>query len=84
MVHFFIGFVSKQGNGSVHALHRHPFYEIIITLKGRETVTVGDKQVSMREGSILIISPGVLHGGCFDGKYEEIYIQIDSLPRESI
>lgn len=31
MVHFFIGFVSKQGNGSVRALHRHPFYEIIIT-----------------------------------------------------
>ena len=80
MTQFFIGAVSKPDARFVSEKHSHPFYEIILTLKGKRTVTVGKKQAPMHDGSILIIPPGVLHNGSSDGRYEEIYIQFDSFP----
>lgn len=80
MPRFFIGTVSKPNSRYVSEKHSHPFYEIILTLQGIRTVMVGEKQVPMHDGSILIIPPGALHNGCSDEKYEEIYIQFDSFP----
>ena len=80
MSRFFIGFVSNPNFHFIAKPHSHPFYEIILTLKGTRTVTVGARTELMHEGNVLIIPPDVLHSGCSEGNYEEIYIQFDSFP----
>jgi len=80
MTRFFIGAWSKPDSHPLTAPHIHPFYEIILTLKGDGEVAVEERNFHMHPGSVLVIPPNALHGGLSVGGYEEIYMQIDSFP----
>ena len=75
-----MGVVSNSDFHPITEPHSHPFYEIILTVRGNGNVAVGDTELLMKDGSILVIPPNVIHGGCSNGGYEEIYIQDDSFP----
>ena len=81
MSRFFIGAWSKPDSHPLAAPHIHPFYEIILTLKGEGEVAVDEQKFYMRPGCFLVIPPHALHGGLSEeGGYEEIFIQVDSIP----
>jgi len=80
MSRFFIGVWSKPNFHPLATPHSHPFYEIILTLRGEGEVVVDEQTFYMRPGSVLIIPPHSLHGGLSEGGYEEFFLQVDSIP----
>ncbi|MBE6554363.1 MAG: helix-turn-helix domain-containing protein [Ruminococcaceae bacterium] len=80
MSRFFIGVWSRPNSHPLSAPHSHPFYEIILTIRGDGDVAVDEQTFHMRPGRVLIIPPNSIHGGLSEGGYEEIFVQVDSFP----
>jgi len=53
----FIDLEPGEGPG----LHRHPYEEIFIVLKGQVKFTVGSGTVEASAGKVLLVQPGVPH-----------------------
>jgi mannose-6-phosphate isomerase-like protein (cupin superfamily) len=43
-------------------LHRHPYAEVFIVESGRATFQIGDKNVVVGEGHVVVSPPGESHG----------------------
>jgi mannose-6-phosphate isomerase-like protein (cupin superfamily) len=60
-----IGFtflIVDAGPGEGPALHRHPYAEVLIVLKGQGRATVGDDVVEVGAGDVVVIPANVPHG----------------------
>ena len=54
-------FVSHNRPGTGPGLHRHPYEETFIVQEGEVLFTVGDEEVEVREGEIVVVPPGAPH-----------------------
>ena len=54
-------FISTHAPGEGPALHRHPYEETFILLKGTATFTVGEQQLTPDPGHVLIVPPNTPH-----------------------
>lgn len=54
--------------------HKHKNYEIVIYIKGNTPLCVGDEEIFVSAGQIVIIPPGTIHYSKFGNKAERIYI----------
>ena len=50
---------AKPGQGP--PLHTHPYVEVAFTLEGCATITVGDKTLEVKAGSIVVIPANTRH-----------------------
>ena len=55
-------FVTRTPPGSGATLHRHPYEETFIVREGKASFTVGDENVEVEAGQILIVPGGTAHG----------------------
>jgi mannose-6-phosphate isomerase-like protein (cupin superfamily) len=53
----FVDAAPGQGPG----LHRHPYEEVFIVQEGRGTFVLGDEEIEVGEGEIVVAPPGVPH-----------------------
>lgn len=51
---------SRPGEGP--ALHRHPYDELWLVQEGEVTFTAGDRSLTARAGSVVIVAAGEFHG----------------------
>lgn len=58
-------------------MHKHPYWEIVLFLKGTGTHTIGNKSYRFAPKMIIIQPPNIEHGTIADDKYEDMYIAID-------
>ena len=47
----FSAYIVKAGPGQGPSLHKHPYVEVVFTLEGRATITVGDEQREVKPGA---------------------------------
>lgn len=58
------------------AMHKHPYWEIVVFLKGTGIHTIGYKSFRFRPNMIILQPPEIEHGTVADDKYEDMYIAI--------
>ena len=51
--------IAKPGQGP--PLHTHPYVEVVFTLEGRATITLGDEQREVIAGGIVVIPANTPH-----------------------
>ena len=56
-------------------LHRHPYEEVFIVQEGVATFTVGDEQIEVQGGQVVVVPAGVAHK--FVNSGEERLRQVD-------
>jgi len=56
-------------------LHRHPYEEVFIVQEGIATFTVGDEQIEVQGGQVVVVPAGVAHK--FVNSGEERLRQVD-------
>lgn len=57
------------------AAHRHNAWEIIYTLSGTVSESVGDRTFSVRAGDITVVPPGVVHSRRAEDGFLDLYVQ---------
>jgi mannose-6-phosphate isomerase-like protein (cupin superfamily) len=62
-------------------LHRHPYAEVFIVESGEATFQLGERQVLVREGHIVVGPPGVPHGFVNSGTGELRLVAIHAASR---
>lgn len=67
--------------GSGPSLHRHPYEEIIITQEGEATFRLGDEQLVVRAGEVVVVPAGVAHAFTNTGAGALRQIDIHASPR---
>ena len=60
--------------------HSHPFYEIIIDVEGDGYYLIEDEVVDFKEGTVVIIPPGVSHTKVSDKGFRDVYVGTFELP----
>lgn len=55
--------------------HRHEVWEIIYTLSGTVTETVGSETFSVRAGDVTVVPPRVTHSRRAEGTFTDMYVQ---------
>lgn len=59
-----IGFtflIVDAGPGEGPALHRHPYAEVLVVLEGRARATLGEDEVDVGVGDIVVVPANVAH-----------------------
>ena len=54
--------IVDAGPGEGPALHTHPYAEVLIILEGQARATVGDEEIDVTGGDIVVIPPNTPHG----------------------
>lgn len=54
-------YLVKANPGQGPPLRKHPYVEIVFTIEGGATITVGDKQREAKAGSIVVIPANTPH-----------------------
>jgi mannose-6-phosphate isomerase-like protein (cupin superfamily) len=62
-------------------VHRHPYAEVFIVESGEATFTLGDHQVEVPAGNVVVGPPGVAHGFKNSGSDELRVTAIHGAPR---
>ncbi len=63
------------------AMHKHPYWEIVIFLEGSGIHTVGEKTYNFSKNTIICQPPNVGHGTVANDKYRDMYIVVkDFIP----
>ena len=73
-------FVNHHAPGEGPDLHRHPYEEIFILLKGSATFRLGESTVDAREGQIVIVPPNTAHGFKNSGEERVLFVSIHPAP----
>ena len=60
--------------------HYHPFYEIIIDVEGDGYYLIEDEVVDFKEGTVVIIPPGVQHTKVSDKGFRDVFVGTLELP----
>ena len=58
-------FVTTYERGNKVGLHTHPYPELFVVMDGTGRFTVGDEQIDVEAGHVLIVPPETQHG--FEG-----------------
>jgi quercetin dioxygenase-like cupin family protein len=70
---------AKPGQGP--PLHTHPYVEVVLTLEGCATITVGDEQREVKAGGIVVIPANTPHRFVNSGDTTLRQIDIHASPR---
>jgi quercetin dioxygenase-like cupin family protein len=62
-------FVTAYPPGRGPDLHYHPYHEVFVVQSGEARFTVGDEEVVVGEGNIVVVPPKTVHGfkATYDG-----------------
>jgi quercetin dioxygenase-like cupin family protein len=55
-------FITEYPPGRGPDLHFHPYSEVFIVHEGEARFTVGDEQVVVGEGNVVVVPPETVHG----------------------
>ena len=55
-------FVTAYPNGHGPDLHLHPYPEVFVVQDGTATFTVGDEEIAVEKGHIVVVPPETPHG----------------------
>jgi quercetin dioxygenase-like cupin family protein len=58
-------FITQYGRGQAVGLHTHPYPEVFVVLDGTGRFTVGDEQLTVTGGHVLVVPAEAAHG--FEG-----------------
>lgn len=66
-------------NRRVHrsVVHSHPYYEHIYMIRGKATYHINGSCYELHPGELMLIPPGIVHAGVYDG-YDRLIMQIDA------
>jgi quercetin dioxygenase-like cupin family protein len=70
---------AKPGRGP--PLHTHPYVEVVFTLEGRATITVGDETREVKAGGVVVIPANTPHRFVNSGDGTLRQIDIHASPR---
>jgi quercetin dioxygenase-like cupin family protein len=70
---------AKPGQGP--PLHKHPYVEVVFTIEGRATITVGDETREVKAGGIVVIPANTPHRFVNAGETTLRQIDIHASPR---
>jgi quercetin dioxygenase-like cupin family protein len=73
-------FVSHHAPGEGPVLHRHPYEEIFILLKGTATFRRGNDEIDAHEGQIVIVPPNTPHAFTNTGDERLLFVSIHPAP----
>jgi len=73
-------FVNTHAPGEGPSLHRHPYEEIFILLKGGATFRRGDDTLEAQAGEIVIVPAGTPHGFVNSGDERLLFVSIHPAP----
>jgi quercetin dioxygenase-like cupin family protein len=62
-------FITRYPNGRGPDLHFHPYAELFVVTDGTATFTVGDEEVVVSEGNVVVVPPETVHG--FKNRHDE-------------
>lgn len=62
-------FVTRYARGEGPSLHRHPYAEVFLVQEGEATFTVGEQELRVEAGNVVVVDPETPHGfvGAGDG-----------------
>jgi quercetin dioxygenase-like cupin family protein len=75
-------FVTDTPPGKGPSLHTHPYPELFIVLDGVSTFAVGDTEVQVEAGNVLIVPPETPHG--FTNRTQERLRQVSIHPADEM
>jgi mannose-6-phosphate isomerase-like protein (cupin superfamily) len=62
-------FITRHPHGRGPDLHHHPYAEVFVVEEGTATFTVGDEQIEVAGGHVVVVPPETVHG--FKNRGEE-------------
>src|SRR5438132_4276034 len=77
----FSAYIVKAEPGQGPPLHKHPYVEVAFTLEGCATITVGDEQLEVKAGGIVVIPANTPHRFVNSGNTTLRQIDIHASPR---
>jgi quercetin dioxygenase-like cupin family protein len=75
-------FFTEYPSGRGPDLHVHPYSEVFIVQDGEATFTVGDEQVVVAGGNVVIVPPETVHG--FKNHADELLRVVGIHPSASV
>jgi mannose-6-phosphate isomerase-like protein (cupin superfamily) len=57
----FSAYIVKAGPGQGPRLHTHPYVEVVFTIEGQATITVGDEEREVQAGGVVVIPAETPH-----------------------
>jgi mannose-6-phosphate isomerase-like protein (cupin superfamily) len=73
-------FVTDTPPGGGPSLHTHPYAEVFVVLEGRSTFRLGDEELLVEAGNVVVVPPETPHG--FTNRTEEPLRQVNIHPRD--
>jgi mannose-6-phosphate isomerase-like protein (cupin superfamily) len=73
-------FVTDTPPGRGPSLHTHPYAEVFIVLEGRSTFRVGDEELLVDAGHVVVVPPETPHG--FTNGTQDPLRQVNIHPRD--
>jgi mannose-6-phosphate isomerase-like protein (cupin superfamily) len=55
-------FLTRYGRGEGPDLHLHPYAEVFVVMEGTARFTVGDDELTVDAGNIVVVPPETVHG----------------------
>ena len=77
----FSAYVVEAKPGQGPSLHKHPYVEVVFTIEGSATITVGDETREVKAGAIVVIPANTPHRFVNLGKTTLRQIDIHASPR---
>jgi quercetin dioxygenase-like cupin family protein len=73
-------FINTQAPGEGPSLHRHPYEEIFILLRGSATFRRGDDSIDAQAGEIVIVPANTPHGFVNTSDERVLFVSIHPAP----
>ena len=75
-------FVTRTPPGGGPTLHTHPYAEVFVVIEGQSTFRLGDEELTVDAGQVVVVPPGAPHG--FTNRTQDVLLQVNIHPRDEM